>query len=140
MESEGSVTLLGRTPDAAVKAKKTAFTQNIKASSPWEVLHLSRRSSASRVGLVLPFSGLARHAASCSERRRLISAKISLPNDKQGSHNACVNGSKHDTERCSEGFRRLAEHGASVCMLLRWEPNRLTSYIFLPEQRNVTKQ
>lgn len=133
--------LLARTHNAAVKAKKTAFTQNAEASNPWEVLYLSRRSSASRVGLVLPFSGLARHAASCSERRRLISAKISLPSDKQGSHNACVNGSKHDTKKMlRRSFRRLAEHSASVRMPLRWGPNPLTSYIFLPEQRNVSKQ
>lgn len=45
-------------------------------------VYLSRRSSAKRVGLVLPFSGLAWHAASCSTRRRLISAKISLGNEK----------------------------------------------------------
>lgn len=46
-------------------------------------VYLSRRSSARRVGLVLPFSGLAWHAASCCARRRLISAKISLGNEKQ---------------------------------------------------------
>lgn len=97
--SEGSVILLSRTSSTAVKTKKTVFTQNIKASSPWELLYLSRRSSASRVGLVLPFSGLAWHAASCSERRRLISAKISLQNNKQGSHNACMSGSNHDKKK-----------------------------------------
>lgn len=41
-------------------------------------LYLSKRSSASSVGLVPPLSGLAWHAASCSVRRRLISARISL--------------------------------------------------------------
>lgn len=58
-----------------------------------ERVYLSKRSSASSVGLVLPFSGLAWHAASCSVRRRLISAKISLGNDKRPRH-CCGGGHK----------------------------------------------
>lgn len=79
-------------------------------------VYLSKRSSASSVGLVLPFSGLAWHAASCSVRRRLISARISLGKDKRarqccgGGHGTCPRSSQ-------EGFDRrlkVEEYSASA--------------------------